>query len=189
MGVKSRLQAVLHVLVERVGGEGDDGNGLGVRTIHSANRDGSLQSVHLRHTHIHQDRIVPALRVRCEHLHRHLAVLGVFRLDLAHRKHLAHDLGVDLHVLRQQHPAAFQHCLAFRCTLMLSTQCPAELIHHILRYKGLCDETVDARADCLLLHIFPAVGGQHDDSGLAAQNFTDAAGGLHAVHLRHLAVD
>ena len=50
VGVEARLHAALNVLVEGVGGQGDDGHRLRVGPVQSPYDPGSLQAVQLRHS-------------------------------------------------------------------------------------------------------------------------------------------
>ena len=189
MGVEAGLHAALDVFVEGVGREGDDGDGTCVRAFHLPDGPGGFEAVHDRHAHVHQDGVVISGIVVAEHLHRDLAVPGMVDLHLAHGQDHDHDLGVDLHVLRQEDPAALE--VGFRGSRgsLLFAEGLAEFIHDRLREEGLGDKGVHAGAQGFVRHVVPVVGGQDDDGGFVAHDFADPPGGLDAVHLRHLPVD
>ena len=121
MRIQSCLQAALYVFVESVGGQGNDRNILCIFSIQRTDRSGSLQTVHFRHTHIHQDRIIIALFVSRKHVYGDSAVGCQFRFDLFSIQDHHHDLGSDRNILGDKYPLAcqFHFLLVVLCVLAL----------------------------------------------------------------------
>ena len=108
VGVEPGLQRALHVLVKGVGGQGDDGDAPGVLSVHGADDPRRLQTVHFRHTHVHQDRGVIRLRALPELFHGDSAVFRRIDLHAPALQQQGDDLRVDLHILGQQDASACQ---------------------------------------------------------------------------------
>lgn len=53
---------------------------------------------------------------------------------------------------------------------------------------GLCDKKTDPRRFGFLFDFRSFVGDHNNDGGLLADDLSDTAHGLHAIHLRHLPV-
>ncbi len=99
-GGDARLAVALH----GVGGHGDDPDRLGAalgRDRPGADAAGGLQTVHLRHLHVHQHEVVREL---LDGLHRFDAVRGDVGAVPHRFEHQERDLLVDGVVLGQQHP-------------------------------------------------------------------------------------
>ena len=90
----------------------------------------SCQTVHLGHTHIHQDRRVISGRMRREHIHGYLAVFGDLNGHPAHSQQRSDDLGVDRHILSEQN--GFSVEIGFLCGFGGSV---VFLVENALEYK------------------------------------------------------
>ena len=108
MGVHADLQRALHVLVEGVGGQRDDGDGRGVGPAERPNGRRRFQAVHFRHADIHEDGVVVIDRALLEHLHRNSPVFRMIDLGFAHQDDLLYDFGVDHYVFRHEDVSALQ---------------------------------------------------------------------------------
>ena len=190
MGVEPCLHAVLHIHIEGVGGQGDDGDLSGILPVQGADGSGGFQSVHLRHPHIHQDGRVIARRVLLEQIHGFPAVDCQVRGHLPRLQEHHQDLRVDGDVLCHKDMFAGEICLF--CAMMqihsFSSDGRSEFIHDRCGEEGLGQEAVHARAHSFILDVIPAIGCQNDDGCLGPHDLADLSGGLHAVHPGHLPI-
>ena len=109
MAVHARIQAGLYIVGKDVGRHGNDRRALvGAFALKRADAAGSFQTVHLRHHHVHQNRVVGAGRGVLDGLQRLLAVghSGDLRALFLQQRH--GDLSVQLIVLGQQQVQALQ---------------------------------------------------------------------------------
>ncbi len=99
MGVHAGLQRARHILVEDVCGHGDDRDGFRIRSVERADGGGGGETVHDRHTNVHENDIVPALRTGCEHVDSLLSVARMLGKHVLKLQQVCEDLGVLLDIL------------------------------------------------------------------------------------------
>ena len=102
MGVHAGGKAFLGVLLEGVGGHGQDGDDLGVRAVQGANGPGGGQTVHLRHHDIHEDGVKGIRWVGLEGFDGLSAVVNDGHLSAFLCQENFCDLGVEFVVVCQQ---------------------------------------------------------------------------------------
>ena len=188
MGVEPRLQASLNIFVKSIGRQGNNGDRFRVLPVHSANDVGRLQSVHFRHPHIHQDRIIIPRFVTGKLIHGNLSVLRHVRFNLPHLKNHDHDFRIDGHVFRQQDTATAEvRLLILHDRAFLLERVP-EFIQHRSRKQRLGHKRVHTGVSRFIGNIVPVVGSQDNDGSILANDGTNLPGRFHPVHFRHLPV-
>ena len=123
--------------------------------------------------------------VLCKHLHGNLAVFRVVHLHLAHAEQHQHDLGVDGHVLRQQHPTPREVGRLLHQLCVLSLERPPELLHHAADEQRLGDERVHSGIARLVGDVLPAIRREDDDGCLVPHRLANPSGCLDAIHVGH----
>ena len=200
MRVHARLERTLYIFVKGVGGHGDNGNLLRVGALQGADRSSGLKTVHHRHAHIHEDRVVVADIVIQEHVDGSLTVLGALRFDALHIQKVGEDLGVEVDILRHQHAQTLQRDLilrgrGFRLRLCFDRlniagieQNRVQLAHDVVREERLGHDAHNPQGLNLIPQIVPVVTGQKNDGGLAAVEFADGTRKLQAGHAGHTVI-
>ena len=97
-----------NVLREGIGGASDDWNGLGVTAATGANGGRSLTAVHLRHAHVHQDRVEGVRSAGGEDIDRLHAVPGTGEFDPLHAQDVAGNLHIELIVFDDEQVKPFK---------------------------------------------------------------------------------
>ena len=106
MAVHAAGQHQVHIFLEGIGGQGDDGHGAGVGPVHGANGLGRGIAVHFGHLQIHQNQVVEILGRLGEHGHGFRSVTRLVNIQTQMRELLNDDDAVDFHVIRQQNALA-----------------------------------------------------------------------------------
>ena len=97
MRIQSGLQTPLNIFVESVGGQGNDRDGFRVTAVQRTDAAGRFQTIHIRHAHIHEDRIIIAFRRCGEFLQGNPTVFCQIDLYFFCSQNHGHDLCIDLH--------------------------------------------------------------------------------------------
>ena len=191
MCVHTCLQTSLHIFIKGVGGQCNYRHSLSVRTVEFPYLCRCLQSVHFRHSYVHEDSVVvpdPACGKLIEY---EPAVYFVIHDHSALFEYHFHYLGIYLNIFRKKYMSAVKICFVLlpQFGYVLLFACRAELIKHIVCKERLCDKAVNACFCRFVDHIVPLISRNDNYSGLVTDYITQLLCGLNAVHSGHFQID
>ena len=110
MVIHAAGEGFLHIFLEGVGRDGDNGYRAGIFAGKAADSLCGLISVHSGHLDIHEDGIKGTRGGRGENVHRLSAVMSGIRHNAHDFQELFRDLQIQLIVLCDKDPLTLQHC-------------------------------------------------------------------------------
>ena len=190
MRIHADLHGLLNILVKCICRKRDNGDPFCIRPFHGTDGLRRLQSVHHRHTYIHQDRRIDPGGTLLKHFHRDLSVFGMVCLDILELQDIRQDLRIDLHILGQQNPASRQLCpfLLLEDAHIAPTGDAFKAFDDIFREKRLCHEIMHADRLRFLLDIVPVIGSQYDYGTFTPVLLSDLFRGFRSAHAGHVPV-
>ena len=155
MGVQSSLHTLLNILIKSVCCQGNDRNCFCIVPLKASDRPRRFQTIHFRHTHIHQNSIIVSSLVAFKQINGLFTIFSQIRFYLTHGEHHNHNLSVHSYIFCEQHSAAFQICCSFCERFILASEHLCELIHYCTGKKRFRHERIYSRLMGFISNFIP----------------------------------